>query len=592
MSEKVKRMAGKTLPIVMVIGLVCLLVGVFANFGVSEEQQLAKADTATTSVTIGNKAPEWTVDAQEVSESSSSTPTNVGDNVSWDAVATDVNGDDYYLLVCSTSAAPTANNGGAPECAGGATNRWAVSGATATGSTSTASYTTQDADPEANTWYAFICDGNSQGAQCNVTYKQGTGSTASPFAVNHRPDLDTISNNSPRDPGQTVTWSTNVATADPDSYGGQDTIRLHVCQSEGWSTSSMVCTGAHWCSSTAVASDPSCSYSIPSPEQDDTYAAYVYLVDNHGFVYSAQASSSDYDVANVAPTISSSTINLLDTDGVGNMVLQPAYAATATPGFSVTAIVEDNNSCQTSAAGNEIDAAAMTIYVYRSGVGYANCNGSGDEDPNNCYIVTGNCQIGGCAGPTDTTVNATCTFSLWFLAEPTAGADATSSPWYDQNWLASVKAVDDDTASSTTEDDDGNELENFLAYNLLTPSINYGTVSPSETSDAATTTLEATGNVGLDENLSGTDMEQQSGPETIVIEKQHYSTSSIFNYWDGVTTTATATEFELDCLKSTSTSSPAQKNTYWKILIPDAISTGVFNGTNTIAAVTSEGQEW
>ena len=120
MSEKVRKMAGKTIPFVMIMGLICLLAGMIFNIGVSEEEQLVKADTATTTVTIGNKAPDWIQNAEEVAESSAASPTNAGDNVSWNAIATDVNGDDYYLLICSTSSAPTPNDGAEPDCAGGA----------------------------------------------------------------------------------------------------------------------------------------------------------------------------------------------------------------------------------------------------------------------------------------------------------------------------------------------------------------------------------------------------------------------------------------------------------------------------------------
>ena len=45
-------------------------------------------------------------------------------------------------------------------------------------------------------------------------------------------------------------------------------------------------------------------------------------------------------------------------------------------------------------------------------------------------------------------------------------------------------------------------------------------------------------------------------------------------------------------LKSTSTSSPATGDTYWLLQIPATQETGIYNGTNTIEAVTGEGDEW
>jgi len=593
MSEKVKRMAGKTIPFVMIMGLICLLAGMIFNVGVSEEKQLVRADTATTTVTIGNKAPDWVQDAEEAAESSVANPTNAGNDVSWNAIANDVNGDDYYLLICSTSSVPTANDGAAPDCAGGSANQWAVSTNTATGTTSTATYTTQPTDPEANNWYAFICDGNVSGARCNATYKTGTGNTASPFVVNHRPDFDALSNNSPQDPAGTITWSTNANTSDPDSYGGQDTVILHVCQTSGWNTSTAQCLGAFWCSSTAVVSNPSCGYNLGSVEQDRTHQAFAFLVDEHGFAHGVQASSSDYDVGNVAPTITAASINLLDTDGSGNLQLLPAYAATATPGFSLEATISDDNSCEAYGGASEINVTSSIAFIYRSGIGAGSCDSAGEADPNNCYVIVGTCQLGPCGGSGDSDVTTTCSFSLWFVAEPTFGAATSQTPWWEEEWLASVKAVDNNFASSTTESSNGNELQSMLAYDLLTDTIDYGTVSPAEFSDQSTSTVQATGNVGMDENLSGVDMDKVGGGEIIPIGKQHYATTSGFDYWlEGATTTGIATELELNCPKSTSTSTPATKDTYWMILIPNAISTGVFNGTNTIAAVTSEGTDW
>jgi hypothetical protein len=594
MSEKAKRMAGKTLPFVVILGLVFLVTTIILNRGgISKESQLAMADTATTSVTIGNAAPDWVTDAQEVSESSATNPTNAGDNVSWDAMATDANGDNYYLLICNTSSTPTANNGAAPDCAGGASNQWAVSIAAATGTSSTATYTTQASDAESNDWYAFICDGSSGGATCNVEYKQGTGNTASPFAVNHRPVLAALSNDGPEDPGGSVIWSTNGSTADPDSDGVQDTVRLHICQTDGWNTSSAVCLGTHWCSSTAVVSNPNCTYNVPTPRQDATYQAFVYLVDSHGFTYLAQASSSDYDINNVAPTINAASINLLDTDGSGRLILLPAYAATATPGFRVEATIVDNNSCQAYGGGSEISTSSSYAYVYRSGIGSTGCDIPGEANPNNCYYVSGTCELGPCGGSGDSDATTSCTFSFWFLAEPTyPNTNATDTPWYAENWMASFTGIDDDSASVTEEGSTPNELEKMLAYDLLTTSIPYGTVAPGATSSQVTTTVQATGNVGVDEELSGVDMQRQGGGASIDIENQHYSTTSVFSYWAGATTTATATEVELNCPKSTSTTTPTTSDTYWMILIPGSIGTGIFNGTNTIAAITSEGQEW
>ena len=59
---------------------------------------IAHADSVTTAVTVGNSAPMFTAGPAESTESSSSTPTNVGVGVTFQATATDGNGEDYYLV--------------------------------------------------------------------------------------------------------------------------------------------------------------------------------------------------------------------------------------------------------------------------------------------------------------------------------------------------------------------------------------------------------------------------------------------------------------------------------------------------------------
>lgn len=81
-------------------------------------------------------------------------PTNVGSDVTFTAVATDNNLDQYYLAICQTDAITPVNNA-APICDGGA---WAISSATDSDSLATAVYTAQAADPESNDWFGFICD--------------------------------------------------------------------------------------------------------------------------------------------------------------------------------------------------------------------------------------------------------------------------------------------------------------------------------------------------------------------------------------------------------------------------------------------------
>jgi hypothetical protein len=82
-------------------------------------------------------------------------------------------------------------------------------------------------------------------------------------------------------------------------------------------------------------------------------------------------------------------------------------------------------------------------------------------------------------------------------------------------------------------------MEKFEAYDLTNTNIPYGSVPPGSTSTEATTTIKATGNVGLDENISGVDMEKAAATTTIAIGEQHYSTTTGFIWGDGVEATST-----------------------------------------------------
>lgn len=106
-------------------------------------------------------------------------------------------------------------------------------------------------------------------------------------------------------------------------------------------------------------------------------------MDQFGFASTGTAQGTDttLTVSNVAPSITASTISLLDTDESGNMTLTTAEGDTT--GFKVKFTVADNNSCQNSSSGAEISSAF--INVYRSGVTSASCDESGNYDVDKCY---------------------------------------------------------------------------------------------------------------------------------------------------------------------------------------------------------------
>lgn len=583
MAEKLK----KGIPWFIILALIGLIVGIGFNFSFKAETQRiepseVEAGIATTSVTVGNDGPAWTA-MYELAESSSTTPTNVALDVSFKGIADDPNDDDLWLVICTSEAISTTSDGSIPTCD---VATWATSPASTTDTTPiTVTYTTSEPDVEENDWWAWICDDVGEGDQLCSASSQGQGSTTvaySPFVVNHQPIFNALTNTGSIDPDGTVTWETDVSTTDPDSWPA-DTVTLYVCKSGGWDTGNDACTVAQWASSSAVANDPSATHDDADDVfPDNTYTAEVWLVDNHGLEATgtiAVGTASNFTVNNVVPIILAADIELRDTDDSGNLELDPAKEASSTPGFEVYAIIVDQNGCQSS------EISTGTAYAYRSGIGYSNCSTTADSDPNNCYPAI-SCDIGPCEGDTDANATTSCTFGLWFVADPTI----STSTWEGETWLASVKAQDDDNASTTVEGSTANELEPLMGMNLLDTTIAYGSVAGNTTSTEATTTIEATGNIGLDQNIDGKDMANNG--ETIAIGEQHYSSTTGFAWEDGVIASTSVQELELNCAKSTSTSSPATSSTFWVIKVPDGQAGGTYVGTTTIAAKFGEPSGW
>lgn len=608
--------AGKV-TVSLVVATVVILAVLF-SFDFTHKQIVERVEAqanATTTVTVLNTPPDWTVDGTENPESSTSSPTNATSSVNWIATATDPNGQDYFLIICKTGAAATANSDTAPSCSGGASNMWAVSGTTTSGTQATATYATLISDAELNDWYASVCDADTVNPACNTDIQQGTGDAGSPFHVNHRPNFTLIDiTPSSGDPGDVVTWQST--SSDPDTIAS-DTVQLFICKTSAFDYSTPQCSGGAsntWATSSLYASDAEASTTITIPTQDATYNAYAFVTDSHGFAALDSAggpTSSPLTVNNVAPTVSSSTITL----NYGNDMTLTTEGGQTT-GFTLTFIVSDDNSCVANGSTTSEFSDAV-VSVFRSGVTAANCAVSGDFDTNNCYTTTASTSLWAftaptatstntCTGPTDTTQAYEFTFPLWFNADPTDGTTLTDSTWFNEDWIASVAAVDDNNATGTTAtSSSGVDLLSFLASNLTTSSIAFGSIAPGGTTTplSATTTLQATGNVGLDETLQGEDMcttytvpgscSPFDETDTIAASQQVYATSSVTYALGTALSSTTATELELDAPKTTATATPATGDTLWGIAIPIQITlSGTYTGQNTITAVKGEAQQW
>ena len=110
-----------------------------------------------------NNAPTISSGPAENPASTSTSPTNVGSDVTFQATAIDGDGDNYYLAICKTNAI-TANNNAPPTCTGGS---WCVSGSTASASQASCATTTLAAWDTSNPWYAFVCDYHASDSKCS-----------------------------------------------------------------------------------------------------------------------------------------------------------------------------------------------------------------------------------------------------------------------------------------------------------------------------------------------------------------------------------------------------------------------------------------
>jgi len=580
--------------------------------------------TATTTVTVLNTPPVWTVTAREWYPSATTTPTNSGTSTWWTARATDSNAENYYLLICKSSSTPIATAAGAPRCGGGGIDQWAVSGPTVSGASSTVSTTTAESWGERNDWYAYICDPNPGSPRCNAAQYNGlheagaASATSSPFWVNHRPTFTLAADDSPTLPGATTTWTTT--SDDADTLGGNHTVQLHVCKAQDFDATIPACgAGGFWASSTFALSNVSAEGYITPPAQDKDHAAYVYIVDNykHPATGATQASNTLLTVANVTPSVSSSSIAVYDVFGTttSDKTLALTVEEGQTSNFVVEFQVVDDNSCEADGGGDEIVSANINVFRFDDTDAYIRslaCDSAGEYNANYCYTdastsFTPTCYEvpGSCSGATDSTVDWECRFSLWYVADPTDGGSQYSG----HDWRASARVTDDDVAVAPYSTYDAavggasSEMTQFMSFRATGTPIAYGSLEPGQNNPThvGSTTVYATGNTGLDEYLSGDAMcvtfPTCSGlaTSTIYVPYQHYSLSSATAYAAGTPLSTSTAPVLVDVIipKTTATSSPSQDATYWAIAVPASITfAGDYIGRNYIEGHVSDSATW
>ena len=615
---KVMQTAGKITILTAFMGVMVFVVAFLFDAGTQQISRVAQAaGTASTTLTVLNTPPAFTTNAYEVTESSTSSPTNSGVIVQWRAIAADSNGAPYFLLICKTNASPTANVGTgigtvAPACGGGVANRWAVSTGVTSATAATVSTTTIEGFAELNSWYAWVCDDAAVNPRCNNIPVQGYSATnSSPFNVNHRPILTNFYNNGPKNPGTVVSFLST--STDPDVVGGEDNIYLVVCQTNTYNTTTNTCSSNFLAStSVGVFLNATAAYTLAAIVRDSTYGAFGFIVDQHGHEASANPISQSFSVSNVAPSVLGGDISL---NGGSNITL--TNPGNETTGFTLAVTVTDANSCQTDIAGSEIT--AITVAVFRASYGTTTCNGlSASYNPNYCYpsgvpgsVWNLSCTASttSCTGPTDNSQIFNCTFPLWFVADPTDAGPNTPALFAATNWSAGVRGTDDDGLSSPMATTSSPvELISFTALDLITAQIPYGALEPGADTGTlnATTTVYSVGNTGLDQELQGESMCttytvptecRTSATSTVAESNQKFSTTSRpYGHTLSVTLSSTTIkELELNVAKTTGTTTATRSYgvTYWGIAVPASITlAGSYKGLNTFTAKTAEAANW
>lgn len=614
--------AGKITITTALTGVFVFLTVFAFDVGKTQLQVVEAQSTATTTLTVRNIPPQWQVDAYEQTGASIASPINSGETMEWAAQATDQTA--YWLLICSNNATPTptaaatfgdiGDPANAPSCDASAT-QWAVSGPTPSGDTAVAATTTTESAPfdESNDWYAWICDDDDQDARCNATFKQGLNATnSSPFVVNSRPVLTSVSNDSPTLPGDVVTWTS--VSSDPDLLRTNDEIVLHVCATNSFSNGACDPGETLGTSTAGMTENATSSYTVAIPTQDFTYEAYAFLVDEFDHV-ALNDEQSDFDVANATPEVTSSAVSL---NGGSDITLTQPSAETT--GFTLSFEVSDTNSCVAlDGAGSSLGAgsefADPIVSVFRESVGTTTCDGTaGSYDPTSCYpsgVATSTWNlvctpdVGTCSGAGDETMTYNCTYDIWHVADPTDGTLATEVQFPNEDWFGAVAAVDDNAATGIlTRGDTGVDLTSFLAFDLSASDIAYGSLEPGEDSGnlTATTTILATGNVGVDQELSGAAMCNGFTPgspcavsasSTIPVEQQEFGLSSLTTYGSGTDLATTSQLLTLGVAKPVSTSTATSEDIYWGIGVPGTITfAGSYTGQNTFAGEISDATTW
>jgi len=251
-------------------------------------------------------------------------------------------------------------------------------------------------------------------------------------------------------------------------------------------------------------------------------------------------------------------------------------AGPAVPGVSNMSVSDpvDLNSCSTVVVWcnatitdgdgwyNEIDNVNATLW------NEAAANEDSGDDSSNHYTNL-SCVLGENISVNDVFVN--CTFTVQYYANPA-------------EWTCKIRANDTDSnAGSNSTNLTVNTLIALDAENT----INFGSLSPGENrTDDVNNTVTNCGNVGIDLNLSGTDLTNTSATVTnISVGNVHYNVTDYDQDYATLMTALSATPTWADFSLGKRTNGVMSNKTYWKIGLPSVIEDLVYTGMITFTAV-------
>jgi Domain of unknown function (DUF2341) len=248
-----------------------------------------------------------------------------------------------------------------------------------------------------------------------------------------------------------------------------------------------------------------------------------------------------------------------------NNALNINLTENATTTIYATSTVSDQNGFA--------DLLSATSTIYRSSVGPA-CV----ANDNNCYqLSTSSCSFSNCSGNSCT---LSCVAPIQYFADPT---DTDPS----QNWLARIQ-VRDTTNKADVDTSFAVELNTLYALNVTTGAINFNSIYVGQNSGStvATSTVQNTGNTGIDIRVSGTHL--TDGSNLIDVGKLKYATTT-FEYGSCSICqflTGSPVDVDVNIPKSTATTTQSTSTVYWGIDIPTGTRATLHTGVNTFIAVT------